>query len=188
MIDLISFGMQTALREGRPLLLLAEIDHPDGLVRAHTGVGTITFKGHDWLGVGIFGSVGPVTISTETVIQEVAFELSGIEPTEETLQFLNANVRNREATVWLAAIGGDGQIVRDPYELMRAQLDYQTQEADHESGEVKISIVARSGFYTLERAIDEAWTAEDQARLYPSDTGLDLITSLQSKEILWTRT
>ena len=118
----------------------------------------------------------------------MTFDLSGVEPVEENLQFLNANVRNREARVWLAALNEAGQIIREPFDLMQAQLDYQTQEADDESGEVTISIVARSGFYTLERALDEAWTSESQKRLYPDDTGLDLITGLQNKEILWTRT
>lgn len=188
MSELISAGMQQALRDRRPLILLAEIDHPAGMARVHTGIGTIRFDGEDWYGVGIFGSVGPVTVSTETVIQEVTLDLSGVEPVEENLQFLNANVRTREARVWLAALNEAGQIIREPFDLMQAQLDYQTQEADDESGEVTISIVARSGFYTLERALDEAWTSESQRRLYPDDTGLDLITSLQNKEILWTRT
>lgn len=180
--------MQAALRARRPLLLMAAIDHPDGMVYVHTGIGTISYNGQNWIGVGIFGEVGPVVISTETVIQEVTFTLSGVEDEDESLQFLNANVRNRLATVWLACLDEAGQVVRDPFQIMEAQMDYQTFDANEESGEVTIQIVARAGFYTLERAIDESWSPEDQKARYPADTGLDLVPGLADKDIIWTRT
>ena len=186
--SLITAGMADALRAGWPLVLLAQIDHPDGMVYLHSGIGTINYDGSDWLGMGMFGDVGPVTISTETVIPEVAFTLSGVEPSEASLQFLNANVRNRIASVWLGCLNPSGQIVERPFQLLQAQMDYQTQEVDDEGGEVVIQIIARSGFYTLERAIDECWTSENQKKRYPGDTGLDLVTTLQDKDILWTRT
>jgi hypothetical protein len=53
---------------------------------------------------------------------------------------------------------------------------------------VAISITARTGFYTLERALDEAWTTEEQKLTYPTDSGLDLISGLQNQTIQWTQT
>jgi hypothetical protein len=51
-----------------------------------------------------------------------------------------------------------------------------------------VSIIGRSGFYTLERNIDEAWTSEDQKTLYPNDTGLDMIPGLQNQDVIWSPT
>jgi hypothetical protein len=53
---------------------------------------------------------------------------------------------------------------------------------------VAISITARTGFYTLDRALDEAWTSEEQHILYPNDSGLDLISGLQNQTLQWTQT
>jgi hypothetical protein len=71
--------------------------------------------------------------------------------------------------------------------LLTALLDYQSFSAQ-EDGTATVSIVARSGFYTLERALDEAWTPENQYLTYPLDTGLDMQPSLQNQQVNWTRT
>jgi len=184
---LITPEMARALKEKRPLAALVELDHPDGLVRAWSGIGTLRYNGEDWYGLGIFGDVGPMVITTETVIQEITYSLSGIEPDQEELQFLNAFVRGRSGRQWLAALDEQGRVIKDPYELPSTRLDYQTQDVD-DDGTAKVSVLAYAGFYTLERSIDECWTAEDQRKRYPNDSGFDLITSLTGKDIIWTRT
>jgi hypothetical protein len=78
-------------------------------------------------------------------------------------------------------------VIKDPYQIVDAQLDYQSFSAAAD-GTVAISITARTGFYTLDRALDEAWTSEEQHILYPNDSGLDLISGLQNQTLQWTQT
>jgi hypothetical protein len=76
-------------------------------------------------------------------------------------------------------------VVPDPYPILESQLDYQSMNAD-EAGSVTISITARSGFYSLERALDEAWSTEEQHLLYPDDSGFDMISGLTNQTLNWT--
>jgi hypothetical protein len=176
--------MADALRKRKPLALLAEIDHPSGAVRFWTGVGKLSWNGYTWTGSGTLGSVAPITHTTDLVIQEINFGLAGVDPA--IVATLGDNVRNLSGKVWLACLGSGNSVVKDPYQIVDAQLDYQSFSAAAD-GTVAISITARTGFYTLDRALDEAWTSEEQHILYPTDSGLDLISGLQNQTLQWSK-
>lgn len=178
-------AMTEAIHAGYTLALLADIEHPSGTVHYWTGVGTLLYNGISYIGAGRFGSVAPVKHTSDLSIQEVVFSLSGVLP-EEAAE-LEDNVRNDIATVWLACIGEQGEVVSSPYQLIGAELDFQSLSVSEE-GEAILSITARTGFYTLERAINESWTPENQKQTYPTDVGLDFVPVLQNQEVQWTPT
>jgi hypothetical protein len=177
--------MAQALRSKKPLALIAEIDHPDGPARLWTGIGLLNWNGFTWTGSGALGSIAPIKHTSDLVIQEINFGLAGVDPA--IVATLNDNVRNRAGKVWLACLGPGNSVIRDPFQIVDAQLDYQSFSAASD-GTVAISITARTGFYTLERALDEAWTTEEQKLIYPTDSGLDLISGLQNQTLQWTLT
>jgi len=174
--------MVDALRSGAPICLLAMIDHPEGMQRFWTGVGPLEYDGQTWIGLGVLGSVSPVKYTAELVIQELQFSLSGVP--SDMVSWLESDVRNRPADVWLAVLDQYGQIVPNPYAIITALLDYQNLQVD-DQGNAAITLIARSGFYTLERALDEVHSPEDQKRTYASDTGLDLIYDIRRQEVIW---
>lgn len=177
--------MAEALRKRKPLALLAEIEHPDDTARFWTGIGPLSWNGYTWTGSGTLGSVAPIRHTSDLAIQEINFGLAGVDPA--IVATLDDNVRNLAGRVWLACIGPGNSVIRDPFQIVDAVLDYQSFSAGEE-GTVAISITARTGFYTLERALDEAWTTEEQKLLYLTDSGLDLISGLQNQTIQWTLT
>lgn len=175
--------MAEALRRKRPLALLAEIDHPAGAARFWTGIGPLSWNGYVWTGSSTLGTVTPIQHTSDLVVQEINFTLVGADPA--VVATLDDDVRNRSGKVWLACLSDSNTVVPDPYQVIDAQLDYQSFAAAAD-GTVSISITARTGFYTLDRALDEAWTSEEQHVLYPSDSGLDLISGLQNQSLQWT--
>lgn len=177
--------MAQALAERKPIALLAAIDHPDGMFRAWTGVGELEFDGETWTGVGILGSISPVKRTSDLEIQELQFRLSGVPPNAAT--WLSSDVRNRDASAWLACLDQKGQVIADPYPLIVSLMDYQTFAID-ESAAPSITIIAQTGFYTLERAVDEVWSTEDQQSVYAADIGLDQMAILVNQTVNWTRT
>lgn len=181
---MITARMAAALRAGTPLALLAAIDHPDGMVRVWSRSGTLTYAGHEWIGLGVLGRVTPISSSLELAIQAVAFELRGVP--ETATEFLNSNVRGRIANLWLACVDKGRRIVADPIDLGDSELDYQTLEAADDLG-ATIRLVGNRGFYTLERAQRLAWSGEEQHRRFPDDpdSGFDLMTQSAVKEIKW---
>lgn len=181
----ITARMAEALRKRRPLFLLAEIEHPDGTARFWSGVGRLPWNGAIWYGSGALGTITPIKRTSELVIQDLTFALSAADPA--IVATLDDDVRNRAGRVWLACRDRSGNVVADPMQIVDAELDYQSFSAS-EDGKVGIAITARTGFYTLERALDEAWTTEEQKLLYPDDSGLDMISGLQNQTLQWTPT
>ncbi|QUS39562.1 hypothetical protein RPMA_12480 [Tardiphaga alba] len=181
----ITMRMAQALRERKPLALLAEIEHPDGTARFWSGIGPLQWNGYRWTGAGVLGSITPIKQTSALQIQELQFNLSGVDP--DVASRLNDDVRNLGARAWLACLGKGNTVEKDPYQIVDAVLDYQSLSAA-EDGTVTISITARTGFYTLERALDDAWTTEEQKLTYPTDSGLDMIPALQNQDIQWTPT
>jgi hypothetical protein len=136
-----------------------------------------------WVGIGRLGSVTPVGKNADLSIQEIRFSLSGVDLAIATQ--LQENVRNRSGQLWLAALDDNGEVIPDPYQLVNALLDYQLLEVS-DDGVATISIIARTGFYTLERSLNLAWTPENQQLTFPSDSGLDMIPALVNQTIQWT--
>lgn len=185
-MSVLTYAMAKALRDRWPLCLLAELDHPSGMFRAWTGVGDLDYGGEVWKGLGILGAISPVKSATDLSIQEVRFSLSGVDAA--SLALLDPAVRKRPACAWLASTNPKtGSIVKDPYQLLDCEMDTQDFSID-ENGLATVFIIARSGFYTLERAIDEVWSDQDQQRRFPGDIGLRDLASLQNAEVHWTPT
>jgi len=179
----VTYRMGRALSEGWPRGIFAAIEHPSGTAYYWSGIGTRTWNGHTWTGVGKLGTISPVKHTSEIAIQDITFILSGVDAV--TIVQLNDNVRNLSGQVWLACFGIDDSVVADPYQLVDCELDYQVFDVQ-EDGTATISIVAHSGFYTLDRGVDEAWTPENQQLAYPTDSGLDMVPGLIKQDLQWT--
>ncbi|XUM25111.1 hypothetical protein ACRAVF_33800 (plasmid) [Bradyrhizobium oligotrophicum S58] len=180
---MLSARLSQAMHARKPLALLAEIDHPAGPARLWTGIGPLIWQGNVFIGASQLGTVTPIKHTSDLVIQEISFSLAGADPA--VVATLSDDVRNRSGKVWLTCLADDGSVI-DPAQILDARLDYQSLSAA-EDGTVTVSITARSGFYTLDRALDEAWTSEEQAIAYPGDSGLDLISGLQNQTLQWTQ-
>jgi hypothetical protein len=175
--------MADAIVAGAPRGLFAAIEHPNGTAYFCTGVGSRVWNGQTWQGVGNLASVTPVKRTSEISIQDITFRLSGVDP--EIVARLDDDVRNLNGSVWLACFDENDNVIPDPYRLVDSELDFQIYTVDAD-GTASIEIVAHSGFYTLDRGVDEAFTPENQKLTYPTDTGLDLIPGLQKKDLQWT--
>jgi hypothetical protein len=175
---------RAAIKAGRPIAALAIIDHPDGVVRIWTGIGTLDYAGEAWEGIGILGTISPLSASTETVISDFELRIAGVPA--YAAQFINANVRGRSAQVLLAALDDHLNVVPGPIEVGSGVMDYQTLETS-DDGTCSIAVTVIGGLWTLDQALNQAWTTEEQIKIYPGDTGLDAIPSLVNKNINWTK-
>lgn len=175
--------MAYALGNGSSRVVFAAIQHPSGTVYFHSGIGPLAWNGQTWTGCGKLGTITPVQHTSTIAVQEITFQLSGVDA--DLVAALNDDVANLNGSVWLGCLGLDGKVIADPYQLVDSELDYQVIEIQPD-GTATISIVAHAGFYTLERGIDEAWTPQNQKLTYPTDVGLDMIPALQLQNLQWT--
>lgn len=179
----LSWAMARALAERCPLILFAEIEHPSGTGRFCSADRSVAWAGQSWAPAGALGTISPIEHSTAVYIQEIQFTLRGADP--EVIAKLSDDVRNRAGRAWLGCLNDMGAVVEDPIQLVDAELDYQSFRIEDDGATATIQITARSGFYTLERALDDVWSDEDHKTQYPLDSGLSLISGLQNQELIW---
>lgn len=185
MSRILTARMAAALVGGNPRVILCKIEHPSGDFYGWSGIGPLSYDGQTWTGLGVLGEIAPVKSTSDLAIQDVQFKLSGVSP--EALGLIQGSVKGKIGTVWLACLDQGEHIVADPYQLIECELDVQDFEAQ-EDGTVMLTITGHSGFYTMERALNEVLSPENQKLRFPSDTGLDLLPVLQNQDIAWTLT
>lgn len=182
---LLDVAMTRALRDRTAAVaILCEVDHPDGIVRLWSGIGTLQWNGQDWIGAGYLGEITTAARTTELRIDEVRLTLSGVAP--HALAEVTMEIRNRTARTWLAAIGPSHKVVGTPLLLDEILLDYAT-ESLAENGQASITLVGQAGFWTLERSTENVWSREDAVLRWGQgvETGFDYITSLRMKDTSW---
>lgn len=144
---------------------------------------TITWDGHEWLGVGTFGNVSQVTEGAMLQMYSLTFTLSGI-PLEYIQQSLGTYYQGRSAKLWVALLDNNFQIIDSPLLVFHGRMD----TMDIELGETAtISVNAESRLTDWNRPRISRYTHEDQQMRYPDDNGLEFVAVAAEQEILWGR-
>lgn len=167
------------------MAVLVEAEFASGPMRMWTGIGTRTFGGRDWQGVGSVISISEITrlengqadpFEIAVVADEEIMRLGLIEFRDEALDRpLNVYLQflNYEADT---ALGAPWQI-RDG--IMRgASL---TVDTDTQALEVRCDTLSSR----RNRPAYGMLTDRDQKARYPDDRGLEFVHSLDGKEITW---
>lgn len=150
-------------------------DWPDQPVYAHTGVGIISFDGHDWIGVGDFGRISLPEETSGLASFPAEFEIIGLDAT--IVDYLDDPVRNRDVKVYGAILAdrSSNQVVGEPFEIWSGYADgmkYSATVQDNNGRSVLshgIKLEARGG-PTVRLTSEVYHTPEDQSTKYPGDT------------------
>lgn len=166
--------------------IIVELDHPSGYTRVWTGVGTLEWKGHDYVGLGLVSRIETLRSAQKLRIQEIKYVLRALPEDLNTL--INANVRNRTAKMWVVFLTENFTVGRaEPILLNDTRLDRQTVEI-RKNGRADLVLTAFNGVRELEIASAQRWSPEDQKQAYPNDSGLDRVYLYENREVTWTRT
>ena len=163
-------------------ILLAELDFSSGFVRCWTGVGTLSWGGHYWLGVGTFGGVSAPEEASDLRATSITFSMSGI-PNTLLASVLGENYRGRSAKLWWAFLDASNGIVADPFLVFGGRMDTVAIVQGGESASV--AVTAESRLVDLERARIRRFNDQDQQQLYPGDLGFQFIAPIQNVTLVW---
>lgn len=170
------------LRKGGEVALLAYVDHPAATMKHFwSRSGDLVWKGDTYKGVGILGRISGISKTTTLEVKQITLSLRGVPPT--STEFLSATVRNRSVKIWLAAISRN-KVVGEPFLLIDDLMDFQKLRIN-DDGTATLEITINVGFWTIERAVNKAWTHEAQIAKFPDDTGLSQIPLLANKQSNW---
>lgn len=165
----------------RPVLL-AEFDFSDGVSRVWSGVGTLSWGGHSWLGMGHLGSVEGVEETTELKAVGVKFRLSGI-PSDLMSSVTTTVVQGRRAKLWLALMSENWTLIDQPVMVLAGKMD--TVDVTDGGSELSFELAVENSLRDLQRPRARRYTDADQQAEFPGDKGMQFCVELQRKEFKW---
>jgi hypothetical protein len=164
----------------RPIIFVF-LDFVDDPVYIWSGVGTVSWNGHSWLGVGNLGGVSAVQETADTIAQNITLSLSGI-PTEYLSDVIEAVEQNTDVQVWFGFFADDS-VVADPYQVFRGHIDVPTVTEGADTSTV--SITCENPLIDLQRASNRRYMPDDQRIDYSTDKGFDYVAAIQDWNGTW---
>jgi hypothetical protein len=177
----ITSGMSSALAgDSVMLVVLVQLDLPDGMLRVNTSGVTVTWSGNDWIGAGAITALQPIDESVSPQAAALAIQFSGLQPTLVE-QIMVDHYQGRPATVWLAALDGSA-VIADPVQVFAGFIDEPTIELGQTA---TVTLTLENEWARWERAPDLLYTDAEQQAEFPGDTGFRYVEALENLEISW---
>jgi len=153
----------------------------DTPVYVHNGLGTITYDGNGYLGVGDFGQVRGMEESEDLAPVMVQFQLSGIDSTFFTEVFDAGNYGDI-ITVYHGYRADNGDLIDDPTLVGRFLYEHATLR---KGGQNVAIITAQHELLRLDDKPGQKFTDEDQRATYSSDVGYQFVADVGTKDLIW---
>jgi hypothetical protein len=167
----------------RPAIFV-EANFTSGPIYVWSGIGTISWDGKDWTGLGSLGSVSVIEEGSDVQAKGITLTLSGIDTT-----LLNGVLTEFKVglpvLVYLGMFDSNGDLIADPIISWAGRTDQPTIEMDGSSA--TISINCENRLVEMNVSLDRRYTNEDQRRYYPDDRGFEFVPSIQEVTINWGR-
>lgn len=142
---------------------------------------TVTWGGHDWIGLGAIGGITPLEESSGTNASALTFTLNLAQIEWLTLAIGDTSeYRGRNAKLYFCPLDVQFRLIDTPIACWRGTMDTMTSSIDGKRGEStgRISLKCETSAYGLKRKSSLRINAAQQKQRYPLDTGLDYITDL----------
>lgn len=172
-------------------VLLAFVDWPDDPVYAHSGVGTITWAGHDFLGVGDMAGFDLPSEAADGVTASEAI-LSLIGAPADLNGRLDDAIRGRAVDLWIGFLTDrpdrSSTLIGEPLSLFSGTLDgldlTSTVDQGALSHEARLAIATGPGARSMASI---SHSDEDQRRRHPEDTAgrLVILSWARAQKLTW---
>jgi hypothetical protein len=165
--------------------ILVHFEFADQPVRAWIGFGTLTAGGHDWLGIGNFGSVSGLSAPIGTAARPVTFRLSGVDQDMVArCRASEALVTGRRVTVYGQFFGEAWATHDEPFALWSGRMDAMTYDVAG-LGQCVVTLSAETLFADRSVALFAYLSNNDQQGRFAGDKGLEFQASLVNKTLIW---
>ncbi|MDA9812239.1 hypothetical protein N9C03_00365 [bacterium] len=174
------------------------------VLRLWTGIGTLNVQGVDWTGAGTLLNVSSIEETTEIAAKGATLSLTGI-PSEVVSLALSTPYQGRTCKIYFGLFKASKIIKEDSSfllledgskiyledlnagftEIFSGYMDQMDIEELPETSTIQLRV--ENKLVDLERARVARYSSSYQKSIYPTDFGLDLVESLQDKEIVWGR-
>lgn len=163
------------------LAFFAEFNFLSGTVYVSSLGQTVTWGGHDWLGLGALGNISAIEEALGTTASALTFTLNVAQIEWLSLSAGNTNeYRGRDAKLYFCPVNEQFQLVDTPVICWRGTMDTQQVSIDGEMGEASgnISLKCETSAYGLKRRSSLRLNAAQHKQKFPTDLGFDYLTDL----------
>lgn len=162
------------------VVTMAKLEFTSGTVFVHDGVGSLSFNGDTYLGVGQFGSFDIVDESIENIARGIRITLSGVDaglvPTVMTEVY-----QGRPATFYVGFLNESMSFVATPEEIWSGRMD--TMSINLDQGTAVISMACE---YRLRKEpVLSRYTDEDQRLAFAGDSFFNLMQFIPRYKATW---
>lgn len=160
--------------------VLVFLDLEEGPLRIWTGLGTLEWGGESWQGIGSFGAVEPIEEYSDVRSGSVGLMLTGV-PNRTLSTLKDIGFKDRGASIYLAMFAGDSRELIGVELMLRGTMDVLKLNRAPESSTLTLSIV--NELSRLRDTWGSLYTDPHQQALFPGDTSLRFVASLQDLQI-----
>lgn len=149
---------------------------------------TVTWGGHDWIGLGSIGGITPIEEAQGTTSSQLTFQLNLAQADMLYLSVVDpSEYRGRDANLYFCPLNEQFQLVDTPVICWRGTMDTMQSSVTGKAGESKgtIALKCETSAYGLKRRPALRMNSAMQKQRYPNDTGFDLLAALIAKPVPW---
>jgi hypothetical protein len=163
------------------LAVFVEATFATGPVYLWSGMGTITWNGQSWLGLGAIGGISPIEEGSTVEAKGITLTLSGFDSTLLP-DVMSEFALLQPVSVWLACFNS-GVLILNPILCFEGRMDQPMIEVTGKTA--TISINCESVMVDLNVSVDRRLSQEDQQRDWPGDLGLAYTEKIIERSINW---
>lgn len=163
------------------IVYFAEFSFLSGTVYTSSLGQTMTWGGHDWVGLGAIGDISAVNEELGTTANSLTFSLNLVQPEWLALAVGDvAEYRGRDAKLYFCPLDEQFRLIDTPVVCWRGTMDTMAASISGGPGDAtgSISLKCETSAYGLKRKPVLRLNAAQQKQKYPNDTGFDYLTDL----------
>jgi len=162
------------------IITMAKLEFDSGTVYVHDGVGSVTFDGNTYLGVGKYGSFDIIDENIDTVARGIKVTLSGVDTSLVPI-VMDEVYQGRPATFYVGFLDQNLNFVADPEEIWSGRMDTMSISMDQNSAVISLSCEYR----LRKEPVLARFTDEDQRLAFAGDTFFNLTQFIPRYKATW---
>jgi len=160
-----------------------KLEFSSGTLYLHNSIGTYTWGGQDWLGVGDLGEISAIEEGAEVSPYKITLSLSGIDSTISNAA-LNEDYYMRPVTLYIGALDANDDLLANPTEIWAGFMDQMNVSLGAQSGD-DIALIAESELAKFDRASNRKYTDANQQTAFSGDLFFGFLKDIEGAKIQW---
>ena len=177
-------AVATALAQQHVAIVsFAKLEFPSGTIYVHNSLGTYTWGGQDWLGVGDLGSISQVEEGLDVSPYAITLTLSGLDATISGAA-LTEDYYLHPVTVYLGVLDADDVLIADPTQIWAGFMDQMNVSVGANGGDA-IQLVAESELSRFNKSLNLMYTNVAQQEKSSGDLFFSHMHKIEGAKVGW---